>query len=228
MSSPFSTITSSENPNYSSFKPVEDVRRTTVLFSEQCIRTLSAQCNNRSTTTPASNAWSSDSVPGDKKHTHVDSGGTGRATMVPIRSDMAIWYSTVKGSPSTIPSSLPRRPFSCLDYVSWRSPDNGSIFIQSLITVFARTAYRYDLAHMVACVRPLCYGSFGIAFALLLQVNRTMDDKFAAHESTPFQTPCFESHLRHVRAMLNLRPSSDTRLRFQDLYFNPGCCNESR
>ncbi|CAF1643001.1 unnamed protein product, partial [Adineta ricciae] len=141
------------------------------LFIIQACR--GSQCNNRSVPSGSnsSNFWSSDSVPNETSRTIVDS-GSHRATMVPIRSDMAIWYSTTK------------------DYVSWRSPDDGSIFIQSLITVFARTAWYYDLSRMVTCV------------------NRTMDEKFAAHESTPFQTPCFECHLRH------------------DLYFNPGCCSE--
>jgi hypothetical protein len=50
---------------------------------------------------------------------------------------MAIWYSTVK------------------DYVSWRSIDEGNIFIQSLVTVFARAAWYYDFITMVDCVRRL-------------------------------------------------------------------------
>ena len=110
-----------------------------------------AQCNNRSTATSSNNVWSSDSIPNDNNRTSVDSGGY-RTTMVPIRSDMAIWYSTVKGSHSDR-QTFKRQTKFYLDYVSWRSPDNGSIFIQSLITVFARTAYRYDLARMVTCVR---------------------------------------------------------------------------
>ncbi|CAF0724580.1 unnamed protein product [Adineta steineri] len=141
------------------------------LFIIQACR--GSQCNNRSIGSISNTRWSSDSITNENSRTNVDSGGY-KTTMVPIRSDMAIWYSTVK------------------DYVSWRSPDDGSIFIQTLITVFARTAWYYDLARMVTCV------------------NRTMDEKFRAHESTPFQTPCFECHLRN------------------DLYFNPGCCNENR
>ncbi len=55
-----------------------------------------AQCNNRSVSTISSHVWSSDSITNENCRTNVDSGGY-RATMVPIRSDMAIWYSTVKG-----------------------------------------------------------------------------------------------------------------------------------
>jgi len=42
-----------------------------------------------------------------------------------------------------------------LDYVSWRTHEEGSIFIQSLITVFARTAWCHDFITMVDCVRKL-------------------------------------------------------------------------
>jgi hypothetical protein len=30
-----------------------------------------------------------------------------------------------------------------------------------------------------------------------------MEDKFSAHESTPFQTPCLEYHLRYVSLIEN-------------------------
>ncbi|CAF0734403.1 unnamed protein product [Didymodactylos carnosus] len=49
------------------------------------------------------------------------------------RSDMVIWHSTIK------------------DYVSWRLADEGSIFIQTLITVFATASWCYDLAKMAGC-----------------------------------------------------------------------------
>ncbi|CAF5204038.1 unnamed protein product, partial [Rotaria magnacalcarata] len=125
------------------------------------------QCNYRSES--STRLWSTDSIINE---TNIDS-GSHVITKVPKRSDMAIWYSTLK------------------DYVSWRLPDEGSVFIQSLITVFARTAWHYDLVTMVQCV------------------NRTMKEKFAAHESTPFQTPCFEYHLDYP------------------LYFNPGCFDQN-
>ncbi|CAF2731013.1 unnamed protein product [Rotaria sp. Silwood2] len=130
------------------------------------------QCNYRSESISSSRLWSADSITNENNQTNIDS-GTHIITKVPKRSDMVIWYSTLK------------------DYVSWRLPDEGSIFIQSLITVFARTAWYYDLVTMVQCI------------------NRTMKEKFAAHESTPFQTPCFEYHLDYP------------------LYFNPGCFDQN-
>ncbi|CAF1573276.1 unnamed protein product [Rotaria magnacalcarata] len=135
------------------------------LFILQACR--GSQCNYRSES--STRLWSTDSIINE---TNIDS-GSHVITKVPKRSDMAIWYSTLK------------------DYVSWRLPDEGSVFIQSLITVFARTAWHYDLVTMVQCV------------------NRTMKEKFAAHESTPFQTPCFEYHLDYP------------------LYFNPGCFDQN-
>ncbi|CAF5228171.1 unnamed protein product, partial [Rotaria magnacalcarata] len=89
------------------------------------------QCNYRSES--STRLWSTDSIINE---TNIDS-GSHVITKVPKRSDMAIWYSTLK------------------DYVSWRLPDEGSVFIQSLITVFARTAWHYDLVTMVQCVRGL-------------------------------------------------------------------------
>ncbi|CAF3749028.1 unnamed protein product [Rotaria sp. Silwood1] len=140
------------------------------LFILQACR--GSQCNYRSELISSSHLWSADSITNENNQTNIDS-GTHVITKVPKRSDMIIWYSTLK------------------DYVSWRLPDEGSIFIQSLITVFARTAWYYDLVTMVQCV------------------NRTMKEKFSAHESTPFQTPCFEYHLDYP------------------LYFNPGCFDQN-
>ncbi len=116
-----------------------------------------AQGNIRPESTTFKPSWSSDSATNENNQT-----SNYTITQVPIRRDMAIWYSTIK------------------DYVSWRTHEEGSIFIQSLITVFARTAWCHDFVTMVDCV------------------NRTMEEKFAAHESTPFQTPCLEYHLRYV------------------------------
>ncbi|CAF1085801.1 unnamed protein product [Didymodactylos carnosus] len=58
----------------------------------------------------------------------------GHITKVAKRSDMVIWHSTLK------------------DCVSWRQTDEGSIFIQTLITVFAKASWRYDLVTMAECV----------------------------------------------------------------------------
>ena len=45
---------------------------------------------------PVRHLWSSDSVTNENNSTYVDSGNR-TVTKVPIRSDMVIWYSTVKG-----------------------------------------------------------------------------------------------------------------------------------
>jgi len=89
-------------------------------------------------------------VTNENNQTNVDSGNY-TITQVPIRRDMAIWYSTIKGS--FIEYLIIKKEFFFLDYVSWRTQEEGSIFIQSLITVFARTAWCHDFITMVDCVR---------------------------------------------------------------------------
>ena len=81
---------------------------------------------------------------------------THKITKVPKRSDMVIWYSTLKGNFSfNIYNRKRKLKTMIIDYVSWRLADEGSIFIQSLITVFARTAWYYDLVTIVQCVREM-------------------------------------------------------------------------
>ena len=56
----------------------------------------SAQGNLRPDSSTTKSLWLSDSATEEKNQTKVDSGNY-TITQVPIRRDMAIWYSTIKG-----------------------------------------------------------------------------------------------------------------------------------
>jgi hypothetical protein len=123
------------------------------MFKFENILSVLAQCNYRSESTTSNRLWSSDSVTNENNPTNVDS-GSHTMTKIPKRSDMVIWYSTLKGNCLEFMMIFVMEG-EFLDYVSWRLADEGSIFIQSLITVFARTAWCYDLVTMVQCVSKL-------------------------------------------------------------------------
>ncbi len=84
----------SENQNYLFFKHVEDVSR--FIYSTKWNSCISAQENLRLNSATTKNSWLSDSATNENNQTNVDSGNSAM-TQVPIRRDMAIWYSTIKG-----------------------------------------------------------------------------------------------------------------------------------